>query len=88
MGSECGRSSLPPSQAAKCRGVKESAPLVLEILSVSISHGVLCHEVPESACLSPPLIVSMGPKTVAALLENCLLDTVRGPIFTPWLSLA
>lgn len=69
--SECGRSFLTPSQAAKCRGVKESAPLVLRILSVSISHRVFCHEVSESACLSPLLIASMGPQTVAALLENC-----------------
>lgn len=52
--SECGRSFLPSSQAAKGLGVRESAPLVRGVLSVSSSRRVLCHEVPGRAASALP----------------------------------
>lgn len=89
--SECGRSFLPPTLAAVCPGVKEPAPLRPETLPMSIGLRGSLPSGPGSrggACLNTPLVASVGPQTVAALLENCTLGTVRRFVFTPLLSLA
>lgn len=64
---------------------------------MSVASGVLCRrdlgvvEVPGEGALhrasAHPLLASVGPQTVAALLENYKLDFVRGSVFTPRVSL-